>query len=45
VTLLQYGTREPSDICVHPRSGKMLFAGLGLSTRVGERLDYWEGED
>ena len=44
MTLLMYGTRDPRDICYYPRSGKVFFVGLGLITRVGERLDYWDGE-
>jgi uncharacterized cupin superfamily protein len=45
MTLLMYGTRDPADICFYPRSGKVYFAGLGLITRLGEQLDYWDGED
>lgn len=45
LTLLMYGTRDPNDVCYYPRSGKVLFRGLGLVTRLSERLDYWEGED
>ena len=45
MTLLMYGTREPGEVCYYPRSGKVYFSGLGLITRVGEQLDYWEGED
>ena len=45
LTVLMYGTREPSDLCYYPRSGKVYFVGLGLVARVGEPLDYWEGED
>ena len=45
MTLLMYGTREPGDVCYYPRSGKVFFIGLGLITRVGEQLDYWDGED
>ncbi|MGH3136580.1 MAG: cupin domain-containing protein [Gaiellaceae bacterium] len=45
LTILMYGTRDPNDICFYPRSGKVLFTGLGLITSVGERLDYWDGED
>jgi uncharacterized cupin superfamily protein len=44
MTLLMYGTREPGEVCFYPRSGKVFFAGLGLITRVGEQLDYWDGE-
>ena len=45
MTLLMYGPREPGEVCYYPRSGKVYFLGLGLVTRVGEQLDYWEGED
>jgi uncharacterized cupin superfamily protein len=45
MTVLMYGTREPNDMCFYPRSGKILFGGLGLVTRVSEPVDYWEGED
>ena len=45
MTVLMYGTRDPSDVCFYPRSGKVFFTGLGLITRLGERLDYWDGED
>ena len=45
MTLLMYGTRDPSDICFYPRSGKVYLIGLGLITRLGEPLDYWDGED
>jgi uncharacterized cupin superfamily protein len=45
MTLLMYGTRDPNDVCFYPRSNKVIFRGLGLVTRLGERLDYWDGED
>ena len=45
MTLLMYGTRDPREVCYYPRSGKVFFIGLGLVTRVGEQLDYWDGED
>jgi len=45
MTLLMYGTREPGEVCYYPRSGKIYLVGLGLITKVGEQLDYWEGED
>jgi uncharacterized cupin superfamily protein len=45
MTLLMYGTREPGEVCYYPRSGKVYFIGLGLVTRVGEQVDYWDGED
>jgi uncharacterized cupin superfamily protein len=45
ITLLMYGARDPNDILYYPRSGKVFFRGIGLVTRLGESLDYWEGED
>jgi uncharacterized cupin superfamily protein len=45
LTLLMYGTREPNDICYYPRSGKVYFIGLGVIARLGERVDYWDGEE
>jgi len=45
MTVLMYGTRDPNDICYYPRSGKVFFTGLGLIARLGESLDYWDGED
>jgi uncharacterized cupin superfamily protein len=45
MTLLMYGTRDPDDICFYPRSGKVYFTGLGVIARLGESLDYWDGED
>ena len=45
LTLLMYGTRDPNDICFYPRSGKVFFRGIGLITRLGEPLDYWDGEE
>jgi uncharacterized cupin superfamily protein len=45
LTLLMYGTRDPNDICYYPRSGKVFFTGLRVVARLGEPLDYWEGED
>ena len=45
MTLLMYGPREPGEVCFYPRSRKVYFVGLGLITRVGEQLDYWEGEE
>lgn len=44
LTLLMYGTRDPGDLCYYPRSGKVMFRGIGVVGRL-ERLDYWEGED
>jgi uncharacterized cupin superfamily protein len=45
MTLLMYGTRASGDMCFYPRSGKVYFTGLGLIARLGEQLDYWDGED
>jgi uncharacterized cupin superfamily protein len=45
LTLLMYGTREPNDICYYPRSGKVYFVGLGVIARLGEAVDYWDGEE
>ncbi len=45
MTLLMYGTRDPREVCYYPRSGKVYFIGLGLIARLGEQLDYWDGED
>jgi hypothetical protein len=32
-------------MCFYPRSRKLYIRGLGLITRVGEQLDYGDGED
>ncbi|MEX0850749.1 MAG: cupin domain-containing protein [Gaiellaceae bacterium] len=45
MTLLLYGTRDSNDICYYPRSGKVFFTGLGVIARLGDQLDYWDGED
>jgi uncharacterized cupin superfamily protein len=45
MSLLMYGTRDPREVCYYPRSGKVYFIGLGLVVRVGELLDYWDGEE
>ena len=45
LTLLLYGTREHDDVCFYPRSGKVYFVGLGLVARLGEPVDYWDGEE
>ena len=44
IGVLAYGTREPSDICFYPRSGKVYICGVGVIGRL-EQLDYWEGEE
>jgi uncharacterized cupin superfamily protein len=45
MTLLMYGTRDANDILFYPRSGKVYFRGIGLAARLGEPVDYWDGED
>jgi uncharacterized cupin superfamily protein len=45
MTLLMYGSREPGEVCHYPRSGKVYFVGLGLIVRLGDQVDYWNGED
>lgn len=45
MTLLAYGTRDPREVCYYPRSNKVFFIGLGLVARLGEQLDYWDGEE
>ncbi|GIU95479.1 MAG: hypothetical protein KatS3mg012_1936 [Gaiellaceae bacterium] len=45
LTLLLYGTRDSNDVCFYPRSGKVMFRGIGLVTRLGGPVDYWDGED
>jgi uncharacterized cupin superfamily protein len=45
LTPLLHGTRGPNDICFYPRSGKVFFRGVGVIARLGEPLDYWDGED
>jgi uncharacterized cupin superfamily protein len=44
LTLLTYGTRERNDIVYYPRSGKILFGGIGVIGRI-EPADYWDGEE
>ncbi|MDX6688837.1 MAG: hypothetical protein QOG15_294 [Solirubrobacteraceae bacterium] len=43
MTMLAYGTREPSDMCWYPDSSKVAFGGLGVVARV-QQLGYWDGE-
>jgi uncharacterized cupin superfamily protein len=43
LTLLAYGTRDPSDVAYQPRSNKLYFRGAGVIVRA-EPLDYWDGE-
>ena len=44
LTLLTYGTREPHDVVYYPRSGKILFPGVGVLGRI-EPAGYWDGEE
>ena len=44
LTLLAWGTRDPNDMCWYPRSGKIMWRGLGVVGRI-EPLDYWDGEE
>jgi uncharacterized cupin superfamily protein len=44
LVVLAHGTRDPSDLCFYPDSGKVLAAGLNVVFRV-EPLDYWDGEE
>ncbi len=44
LSLLAYGTRDPSDVTFYPRSGKLNIRGLGIIGRL-DVLDYWNGED
>jgi hypothetical protein len=37
------GTREPNDVCYSPRSNKIYWRGVGLTTRL-ESLGYDDGE-
>jgi uncharacterized cupin superfamily protein len=43
VTMLVYGTRDPSDMCWYPRSRKIAWRGLGVIGRI-ELLEYFDGE-
>jgi uncharacterized cupin superfamily protein len=42
--ILAFGTREWNDLCLYPRSNKVAFRGLGITTRIEGSLDYWDGE-
>jgi uncharacterized cupin superfamily protein len=39
ITYLAYGTREPSDMCFYPQSGRVSLRGLGIALRAPE-IDY-----
>ena len=41
LTYLAYGTREPSDMCFYPQSGRVSLRGLGIALRSPE-IDYLE---
>jgi uncharacterized cupin superfamily protein len=43
MTMLAYGTRDPSDMCWYPDSSKVAFRGLGVVARV-QQLGFWDGE-
>jgi hypothetical protein len=43
MSYLAYCTKEPNDICYHPRSSRICWRGLGLIARL-EPLDYFDGE-
>jgi len=45
MTVLMYGSKDPNDVCFYPRSGKIMFRGVGVIARLGEPLDYWDGEE
>ncbi|HEV3045853.1 MAG TPA: cupin domain-containing protein [Solirubrobacteraceae bacterium] len=36
IAYLAYGTREPSDMCFYPRSGRVSLRGLGIALRAPE---------
>jgi uncharacterized cupin superfamily protein len=36
ITYLAYGTREPSDMCFYPQSGRVSLRGLGIALRSPE---------
>jgi uncharacterized cupin superfamily protein len=42
MTYLAYGTRESSDMCFYPQSGRVLLRGLGIALRSPE-IDYLPG--
>jgi uncharacterized cupin superfamily protein len=44
LSMLAYGTRDPSDVTYYPRSGKVNIRGIGVIGRL-DVLDYWDGED
>jgi uncharacterized cupin superfamily protein len=36
LTYLAYGTRDPSDMCFYPQSGRVSLRGLGIALRSPE---------
>lgn len=42
LTYLAYGTREPSDMCYYPQSGRVSLRGLGIALRSPE-IDHLPG--
>ncbi len=45
LVLLAYGQRDKREVLWYPRSRKVYISGLELIFRVGESLDYWDGEE
>jgi uncharacterized cupin superfamily protein len=43
LTLLAFGTRDPSDIVYYPRSGKLALRGLRARFQI-ENVGHWHGE-
>ncbi|HEY7618645.1 MAG TPA: cupin domain-containing protein [Solirubrobacteraceae bacterium] len=43
LTLLAFGTREPNDIVLFPRSGKVGLRGIKARFFI-QRVEYWDGE-
>jgi uncharacterized cupin superfamily protein len=43
LTLLAYGQRDPNDMCLYPRSGKVYLRGLKVLFHV-HAVEYWDGE-
>jgi uncharacterized cupin superfamily protein len=43
IRYLAWGTRDNSDMCFYPDSGKISLRGLGVRGRI-EPMGYWEGE-
>jgi uncharacterized cupin superfamily protein len=45
LAFLAYGQRDPRDVAWYPRSRKVFVRGIGVTFRVDEPLDYWDGEE